>query len=48
LCGEEADGFENDSMVRAIEIVGPQNVGDVIPSGGVEEQAAQNGLLRLD
>jgi hypothetical protein len=35
-------------VIGTIEIFGAQYVCDIVPSGRIEEQAAQNGLLRLD
>ena len=47
-CGQLANGIKDYAVVRSVEILGTQNVGDVVQRLRVEEQAAQNGLLRLD
>ena len=45
---ERTDRLEDQAMVVAVEIIGGNTVTDLVPGGGVEQQAAQDGLLGLD
>ena len=42
------DGFENQPVIVAVEILGDDAIGDLIPGGGIQHQAAEHGLLGLD
>ena len=46
--GELGDGFEDQLMIAAIEVVGDQAIGDRVPGAVVEHQAAEHRLLRFD
>ena len=45
---QAGDGFENQPMIVAVEILGDDAVGDLVPGRGVQHQPAEHGLLRLD
>ncbi len=42
------DRPKNELMIRAIEILGSDDIADVVPRAAIEHYAAQHGLLRLD
>ena len=42
------DGLEDQTVVGTVEVLGPQHIGHVVPGLGVEQQAAEHSLLRLD
>ena len=46
--GHRGGGLENQPVVGAIEILSRQDVGDRVPSGGLEHEPAQDRLFGLD
>ena len=48
LARELPDRLEDDAVIGAVEILGAQHVGDVVPRGRIEQQPPQHRLLRLD
>ena len=45
---ESADRREDQSVVVAIEVIGADQIGNAVPSGVVEKQSAEHGLLGFD
>jgi hypothetical protein len=48
LVGEGVDGLEDQAMVVAIEVMQGYDVGDLVPCGVVQHQAAEHGLFGFD
>jgi hypothetical protein len=45
---QDRNGLENQSMIVAVKIFRDDAIGDLIPGGGIQHQAAKHGLLRLN
>jgi hypothetical protein len=45
---ERADRLEDQPMVGTVEVLLVDRVGDLVPGARIEQQAAEDGLLRFD